>query len=493
MIARYLVRICGEHLPDQGSDGLVVADGPETQRVDEFADWSPRLHRRLEQPTGGRLADLAAQSRRDHVRNAPGQGGHAVRRVAVRPGRHPPRQLRQGDPALVDVTPEDHHHPVAHALGDGRGRAGSQARVHGAYGALEELEGSGLRREDVRVILRDAVVPHKTPARRAGQLRHRLRHAPEAGPVHLEIDQVRLGEIPVVGQALLRPHGHGAPTRIVPEKRLVHDRPPVPDDAALPVDLKGERPSDRPEGVEVLDLGLRAQRRRALRPDGDVGVEAQAPLVHLPRRDAQVDQDPPEFAQKRVGRINAPYIRTRHDLDQRHAAAVHVDQAAAGSVVFKVDALACVLLYVDLPNAHAPDLPPNLHVKMPAGGQGLRVLSDLIALGQVGVEVVLAGEARARRDRRTKRERDRRRGVHDGPVEHGQRSRHAQTDGARARIRRASGGVQASAENLGARRELRVHLEAYDGFELQRDPLRPGWTERRTRGTLVRPRHAEHD
>ena len=87
-----------------------------------------------------------------------------------------------------------------------------------------------------------------------------------------------------------------------------------------------------------------------------------------------------------------------HNLDQRHAAAIEV-QIRVPVALTDVEGLTGVFLEV---NADDPDgvLSAVIFIdQLAIGCQRLLVLRDLIALGQIGIEVVLARENRAALDR----------------------------------------------------------------------------------------------
>ena len=133
---------------------------------------------------------------------------------------------------------------------------------------------------------------------------------------------------------------------------------------------------------------------RPLRAEGDVRVAAEAPLLHVAVADLEIDEDlvePPQVGRRLFG---APDVRLADDLDERHARPVQID--VAHGVVLVVHQLARVLLHVD-PGDPDPLLPAvELHVDPAVLGGRLGVLGDLVALGKVGVEVVLPGEAALR-------------------------------------------------------------------------------------------------
>src|SRR6185503_10344554 len=92
------------------------------------------------------------------------------------------------------------------------------------------------------------------------------------------------------------------------------------------------------------------------------------------------------------------------------------------------------------------------------------VLRDLVALGEVRIEVVLAREDRLGLHVAAERQR-RHDGVVDGlAIEDGQRARLSKTDRAHFRVGCGAERRAAAAEDLGRRAELGVNLEADDGF-----------------------------
>ena len=106
--------------------------------------------------------------------------------------------------------------------------------------------------------------------------------------------------------------------------------------------------------------------------------------------------------------------------------------------------------------------PSTQYSKPAAGAERHVVLADLVRLGQVGIEVVLAVEDVARLHRAVERQRDAR-GVLDGaPVHHRQRAGVRQADRAGVEVGLVALGHGAAAEHLGLRVELDVDLEADD-------------------------------
>src|SRR4051812_39233352 len=121
-------------------------------------------------------------------------------------------------------------------------------------------------------------------------------------------------------------------------------------------------------------------------------------------------------------------------------------------------ALAGVVLHVDTRDSDA--LRRTLHRDIGPAMLAERfiVLRDLVALGQVGVKIILAGEAGMRPDLAVERERGLDRQFHRGAVQDRKRTRHPETDWAHIRIRRRSETRRAATEDLGRRGQLHVDL-----------------------------------
>ena len=124
-----------------------------------------------------------------------------------------------------------------------------------------------------------------------------------------------------------------------------------------------------------------------------------------------------------------------------------------------------VFLHVDAPDADALPRAADLDLDLAVLGDGQFVLGDLVALGQVGVEIVLAREAALAGDGAAGGERHAQGVVHHGPVEHGQHPRHAQADRADVGVGRRTELGRTAAENLGSGLELGVNLKTDDGFK----------------------------
>ena len=140
----------------------------------------------------------------------------------------------------------------------------------------------------------------------------------------------------------------------------------------------------------------------------------------------------------------------------------------------RVHVLPCVLLHVhardaDLARSHAALATRDsgvgeINLERAAEGERAVVLADLVALREIRVEVVLAGEDARLLHLAAEGERRGDGHAHGLRVEHGQRAREAEAHRARARVRRLAEARLARAERLRPREQLRVHLEADDDF-----------------------------
>ncbi len=261
----------------------------------------------------------------------------------------------------------------------------------------------------------------------------------------------------------LAAHRDGDPRRSVPEPCFLRDPPAALQHLDLPLDLVLERLLQEAERVQVLDFGLGPERIRPSRAHRDVRVAAQASLLHVAVVDAKPDENRAQPCEEFGGVGRRPQVGLRHDLDERRAAAVVVDVGlAVGIDEALVQRLAGVFLEVDAGDAHAPGPAAGLELERPLARQRPFVLRDLIALRQIGIEVVLAREDRQLVDAAAERQTRADAELDGHPIEDRERSRKTQADGADVRVRRRAECGAAAAENLGSGEELGVDFQADD-------------------------------
>src|SRR5262249_44825813 len=131
-----------------------------------------------------------------------------------------------------------------------------------------------------------------------------------------------------------------------------------------------------------------------------------------------------------------------------------------------MERLAGVLLHVHAQDAAAARLPVHLEVELAMLAQRLVVLRDLVALRQVGIEIVLAIEFRLLANATAEPESGLDGEIERVLVQYRQYAGLRGADRADSRIGNAAESDFTSAEQLGIRCELHVHLETDDRFKL---------------------------
>ena len=401
------------------------------------------------------------------------QLGHHVLRRAIAPGdlRVDLLGLLAADGPAVDQLEELRHlarrdreggrEPVGlhvaqnfalHEVRDLRGLAVERGRL------FEERRDARMAGEHLRGVRAEGHVAHEAlalGARQLGQRRARVRHE---RVVQHERRQVRVREVAVVLCLFLAAEAEGRTLVLVPAARLLDDAAAAVEHRRLPRDLVGDGLLDEAKRVDVLQLDARAELRLPGGADAHVGVAAEAPLLEVAVVHADEDEHVAQDAQV-LGRLGrAAQVGLAHDLDERRARPVEVHDGHVGVV----HALARVLFHVHARDARPPRDPVHLDVEVPVLAERLVELADLVALGQVRIEVVLPREAARRPNRAPERERRLHRHADGFAVQHRQRPRQPQANGAHLRVRRGAEGSGAAAECLRSREELRVHLQADD-------------------------------
>jgi hypothetical protein len=201
----------------------------------------------------------------------------------------------------------------------------------------------------------------------------------------------------------------------------------------------------------------------AHRTHGHVGVAAERALLEVAVVHAQEHEHVAQLAEVGLGLGGAAQLGLAHDLDERRARAVevhHGGRAAPGAV----QVLGGVFLHVDAREVHRLLLVSHLEGELPAQVQRVLELGDLVALGEVRIEVILAVEAALAAHVAAQRQPRDGGQLHGALVGHGQRTGKPEAHRTHVRVglRTVRGG--AAAEELAVRLELRVHLEADDRF-----------------------------
>jgi hypothetical protein len=124
-----------------------------------------------------------------------------------------------------------------------------------------------------------------------------------------------------------------------------------------------------------------------------------------------------------------------------------------------VEELSRILLQMNPPNPHPPGHPIAVDLDKPAGAEGELILGYLIILGQIGVEIILAGKDGVGRDRATDSERSANGELHRLLIQDRQGPWQAETNRTGLRIGGLPEPRAAAAENLRCSEKLGMYLE----------------------------------
>ena len=274
--------------------------------------------------------------------------------------------------------------------------------------------------------------------------------------------QVRLEEVAVVVGVFLGPQGVRAAVALVPVAGLLADLLARLEQVDLPAGLVVDGPAEGAQRVEVLDLAPRAV-RLAGTVHAHVGVHPHRALLHLGVGRADGEEDQAQLVDVAAGLLAAADVRAAHDLDERHAGAVEVDQRLVAAVdppagPADVGRLAGVLLEVgplDADPGAVGQVEPAVDVERDV------VLADLVRLRHVRVEVVLAVE-RARLDAAVEGQPDAHRQLDGAAVEHRQSPREPERHRIDVGVGLVAEPVGLAENSFDCRRQLDVDLQSDD-------------------------------
>ena len=288
------------------------------------------------------------------------------------------------------------------------------------------------------------------------------------GFIHNEREQIGLGEVAVIVRLLLRPHAVSAAFAGVVEARLLGDGSTGAQDLLMALNLILQGLADEAERVHVLDFSLGAELLLPDRAHADVGVAAQGAFFHVAVADAGVQDDLLQAGQVFPSFVGRRNVGLADDLDQRHAGAIKVDGGPVGAVVQAiVQALAGVFFHVQAGNTDsflAATGATDLDVAVL--GNRLVKLRNLVALGKIGVEIVLASKDGALADLAVERHRGEHGKLDRLTVQHRQRARKAKTHRTDISVWRITELSGAAAEDLRLRQKLDVNFQSDDGLVL---------------------------
>ena len=161
-------------------------------------------------------------------------------------------------------------------------------------------------------------------------------------------------------------------------------------DVFLAADLAGYGPGHVAEGIDILELGTGAQLCIALAPDGDVGIAAEASFFHVAVADAKIGHDAVEGLEVGHCLLGRAHVRLGDNFHQGRACPVQVNVAVI--VGLGMDVLAGIIFHMDTGDAYLFRSLSCLNHEVPVLAQGKLELGDLVAAGQIGIEIVLSGK-----------------------------------------------------------------------------------------------------
>ena len=190
-----------------------------------------------------------------------------------------------------------------------------------------------------------------------------------------------------------------------------------------------------------------------------------------------------------LGLVGGAQIGLGHDLHQRHAGAIEIDERHRGVLV--VQRFAGILLEMQPLDADAHGLAVRqIDHDLALADDRRFVLADLVALRQIRIEIVLPVEHRFEIDLGVEPEAGAHRLAHAFLVDHRQHAGHGGIDQRDVRVRLAAERGRSAGEQLGLRGDLGMHLHADDHFpavDQLRFSLRPVHPWRRSVTRLAGP------
>jgi len=270
----------------------------------------------------------------------------------------PDRQFVDAQIPLVEDAHHLGHHKVRHHLRLRVGVAPLRALVQLLEGRLEIVGHGLLLRQHAGVIRRKPHLIDEPLAAGTGQFREGRPDALDHFVVDGDLDEIRIGHVPVVVSLLLRAHGPGGSGLRVPEQGLLSDRIPLFRGGNLTCNFVVERLLDVPHRVHVFELRPRPERLPSARANTDVCVAAERALFHVAVTDAEVPHQLAQPLEEEIRLARRAQIGLRHHLEEGNPAAIEVEPGRI--LVGVVHGLACILLHVD---AGQPDAARFLSVR----------------------------------------------------------------------------------------------------------------------------------
>ena len=369
-------------------------------------------------------------------------------------GRHKADAAAVAERTRVDGREDAAAQPVGHRLG---------CRAEGRH-AVKEGRKSVCRDQYAGIVGREATDLLQTGAGLRGELGERGSDLRQPGLANHQVRQVGLGEVAVVRAPLLPPHHDGLLLGVVPETCLLVDGSTRLNLSNLAFNFEADRFAEELEGVEVLHLHLGPKGLAPDRPHRDVGIAAHGAVGEDAIVDADGNEDGAQLLEVGRGLFCGAQLGLGDNLDETCASPVEVDERVGS--VGGVRRLPRILFHVDAGDAAPLGLTGDLEEQLATFAERRVELGDLVALREVGIEVVLSGELALAPDVATEGDACAQGQRYSLALQHGERARVARAYLVDDRVCRLAEGDGTSAENLGIGAQLRVDFEPDDGFVL---------------------------
>ena len=230
-----------------------------------------------------------------------------------------------------------------------------------------------------------------------GQFRHLGAYAVNPFLRNLQRHEVWLREVAILLLALFGTLRERTLPRIAPAACLLRDLFAALEQRRLTIRLVVYTFLYGAKRVQVFNFCLRAKSIGTDRANRDVRFAAQRTLFHFAIADADIGEDRAQAGQVGAGVVGGMNIGREigDDLHQRHAGAVQID---AGAVAGGMEKLTGVFFEV-----YAQDMDTfrdaiDFDIEVAFSADRVLVFADLVAFGQIGIEVVFAIEAGVRVD-----------------------------------------------------------------------------------------------
>src|SRR5690606_10166220 len=216
------------------------------------------------------------------------------------------------------------------------------------------------------------------------------------------------------------------------------------------------------DGVDILHLAARAI-ALADAADRDVDIGAHRALFHIAVAGAEIAQNAAKLLDISRRLFGRAHVRLGDNLHQRHAGTVEIDEGLVRVLVMQ--ALAGVLLKMQAGDADLARLAVlEIDGDHALADDRLQILADLIALRQIGIEIILAIEHRIFVDLGFEAKAGPHRLLHRVSVDNRQHARHRRVDEGDLAVGRRAIGRGGTGEELRCGGHLRVDFKTDHNF-----------------------------